>query len=448
MRVAPAGIAVALAALAVSLTAADDARALSCVPFTGAEYRRHADVVLEGVVLSGPHAQGDMASPARVQVPRYIKGRGPSVVEVGTGVPQVRPGDHPALVSEIAGDIAFSPGEVWRIYGDTPRGAGRSAARGILTPNPCLGTRQLGAAAALKRTPGSGVSAPDPAGVEDWRARLLLGPGPVQCVQVGRGKPRGHADCERMRGPGKLLVGVHTEGEEEEASTAVAVAGRGLRDVELTGPDGTARAAAQESGEIALFTLVGNVDPDGVAVRGVFADGTEAVIDRAARRALADDPEGEEPWEAVVERGYPPRGDGFVCVRWDQLAARFGTLYEPFTVSGECGDLARKPLFFAFRRYREYDERAHEQVTTRKVLFGAIGPEVTEVTVAGPDGQRRLEPSREGRAFISAYPRTVTHEELTVTFRFDDGSAAVYEGRKEVGIKTPTDVPLSSDDWP
>lgn len=178
-------------------------------------------------------------------------------------------------------------------------------------------------------------------------------------------------------------------------------------------------------------------------VRGLFADGTETVIDRAARRALGDDPEGEEPWEAVFEPAHPARGEGFACVRWDQTSARSETPYEPFVVSGECGNLARKPLFFAFRRFFDFDERKHEEVMTRKVLFGAVGPEVTEVTVAGPDGERRLEPSREGRAFITTYSRGVSHKELTVTLRFADGSVAVFTGRKEAGIKTPTDVPLS-----
>jgi hypothetical protein len=435
-------VAVSLA-VAVVGTAGPDAAATSCIFVPEAQARRGADVVLEGVVLSGPRARGVMASPARVRVAHYLKGWGPGIVDLGTGVLQVTPGDEPAFISTGPGDSFLSPGDVLRIYGQTPRGMGHSAAAGIIEPDLCDLTGRISARGILKYRPSSAVSAPDPRGGRRWRARLLLGPRHTWCIRFGRGRHQGNGECVPMRHRHRLLLGVGTEGMKEQASSSIVVAGRGLQRVEVSSPDGTRSVRARGSGRIALLPLSGYIDPDEVMVRGLFRDGAETVINSAAHRALADDPAGGTPWKAVIERAHPHRQKGLFCVRWRQTVSRSGFTGESPVQPGECGNLARDQAFFAVRRVLEYDENARRTVTMQNVLFGAVSREVTEVKVTGPDGERVLEPSPRG-AFIAAYPPAVTYLDLSLEFRFRDGSVASYSGRHYAAISTPRKAPLSN----
>lgn len=70
-----------------------------------------AAVVLEGVAQPGPSTpDGTLTSPAIFEVLRYVKGAGPSRVEVHTGITT-----SDGLLQVIAGSIAPRAGETWRI---------------------------------------------------------------------------------------------------------------------------------------------------------------------------------------------------------------------------------------------------------------------------------------------------------------------------------------------
>jgi hypothetical protein len=71
-----------------------------------------------------------LSSPARVAVIRYLKGHGPRIVRVQTGVTDTSKG-----VTENSEGILPMPGERWRIF------TGRS--RQPLPTSDCNGSRQL-----------------------------------------------------------------------------------------------------------------------------------------------------------------------------------------------------------------------------------------------------------------------------------------------------------------
>src|SRR5689334_19304298 len=130
-------LAILAAAAALAVAAPATAHATTCVrPGTGSPPARSADVIFDGVVLSGPRlaVTGDLLSPARLQVVRYVKGHGPRIVRVATSFGQGAIGT-PVL----AGGFMPEPGEALRVFGRTPRGAGSSTARGVLEPEVCGG---------------------------------------------------------------------------------------------------------------------------------------------------------------------------------------------------------------------------------------------------------------------------------------------------------------------
>jgi hypothetical protein len=90
----------------------------SCAAGSPSDYLTSAKIVFVGVMLPGPTVsmgQGDvLTSPARVRVVRYLKGDGPRVVTVVTGVTQAGNG---AAVSEEG--IQALAGQRWQIYATT-----------------------------------------------------------------------------------------------------------------------------------------------------------------------------------------------------------------------------------------------------------------------------------------------------------------------------------------
>jgi hypothetical protein len=88
----------------------------SCAgPGSPSGYMRAARTVFVGVMLPGPTVgiggRSVLASPARMRVVRYLKGHGPAVVTVSTGVTSAGGG---ATGSEDG--IEPRAGERWRIY--------------------------------------------------------------------------------------------------------------------------------------------------------------------------------------------------------------------------------------------------------------------------------------------------------------------------------------------
>ena len=108
--------------------------AASCVGLTPAQQFTNARIVVEGTMLRGRTlpvgSRQVLASPARMRVSRYMKGTGPRLVRVQTGVSVSRGG---AAVSEDG--IEPRPGERWRIYS--------SSSRQPFATSICAGSRQL-----------------------------------------------------------------------------------------------------------------------------------------------------------------------------------------------------------------------------------------------------------------------------------------------------------------
>lgn len=118
-------IAVSIAASSLLLGVAD--AYASCVPTTAAQQRARADVIFDGVALSGPTSTGIQ----RFRVTRYLKGRGPDVVRVNTG--NVRRADGTGTVTSVS--LVVRRGERWRIYA-------RGSALKVLSTSVCDGSRK------------------------------------------------------------------------------------------------------------------------------------------------------------------------------------------------------------------------------------------------------------------------------------------------------------------
>jgi hypothetical protein len=110
----------ALASAAPPTSGGTRAVAASCVGVsTGQEYRS-ARLVFDGRMLPGATVSTDdhrvLSSPARVEVNRYLKGHGPRIVRVQTGVTANSNG-----VTENSEGILPIAGERWRIFTDRSR---------------------------------------------------------------------------------------------------------------------------------------------------------------------------------------------------------------------------------------------------------------------------------------------------------------------------------------
>ncbi len=91
------------------------ASAASCVGWTPAQAFKAARVVLVGVMLPGRSEQaGELISPAKVRVIRFLKGHGPSTVGVQTAIQRSGNG-----YLENADGIDPHAGQRWKIYSDS-----------------------------------------------------------------------------------------------------------------------------------------------------------------------------------------------------------------------------------------------------------------------------------------------------------------------------------------
>ena len=91
------------------------ASAASCVGLTPAQQFKAARVVLVGVMLPGRSWRtGELLSPAKVRVIRFLKGHGPSKVQVQTAIQLSGNG-----YLENADGIDPRAGQRWKIYSDS-----------------------------------------------------------------------------------------------------------------------------------------------------------------------------------------------------------------------------------------------------------------------------------------------------------------------------------------
>jgi hypothetical protein len=417
-----------IAATALALLAAlagdrpEHAEGLSCAPVSDKELYRNADVIFDGVALSGPASPIELVSPARFKVIRYLKGRGPDIVRVETAM--ANPWEDHTLIS---GMPWFATGDAWRIYGNVPDEAGNSARLGVRSDRGCGGSGWFQSGAFL--TDGPGAAAAARTGVR-WKAMLHGAPGSLRCLHLWIPRQGTEVECKLLN-PGTVLIASALSKRDGEESTAVAVAGLGLVSFTVEGPLGTQVVDAAKNGGVGIATFPGYVDPDATTTLARFADGTERLVDSAARRTTAELPPTDRlsasAFEAVAEPAYPPE-PGVTCVRagptpsgLQNLDARFRSLRATW---GECGNLDQAPVFSALRYVGNPDTGDAESTT----IFGAAGPSVASVAVDGPDGRRPLPLSRQGRSFITAYAGEAAQSDLTLRIELADGTTLIYDG--------------------
>ena len=121
-------VAVVGAAVATLLHGAPEAYA-SCAPVRQSELWNLAAVIVDARALEGPTPTGVQ----RFRVVRYLKGRGPAVVHVATGV--ARNADGSGVTSSEG--ILVRRGERWRIFA-------RGSSRRILWTSVCDGSWRHG----------------------------------------------------------------------------------------------------------------------------------------------------------------------------------------------------------------------------------------------------------------------------------------------------------------
>ncbi|HEX8742903.1 MAG TPA: hypothetical protein VF712_07200 [Thermoleophilaceae bacterium] len=436
----------ALAALVACLALAPaDARALSCAaperPFSA-----YADVVFDGVLLSGPRQEplGTLASPARMQVLRYVKGRGPRVVEIGTDVPLLSTGDQGASYLLTPGLFEPYPGEVYRVFGDTPRGAGPSARLGVVTPHPCGGTFGRRTGSFLHVVPGSPVARYD-AGGRRWKAELLRGPGPLRCLRVHPGLDPDAIECERLGSRGRVLAAAVPAGGETWA-TAIAVTGPDLESIAVDGPLGRAEAAAAGRGRVALVVLAGYAERADLSVTARLRGGRSTALPGFGGGLLVPDPaDASLRWGVQLDAAHP-RAAGIGCVRFGQRpdTSRPGSRSAQ-PRHGECGRTADG--FFAVRHVDFYDEVARRDRRHATIVFGRAPAGVERVTIDGPDGEREAVAAGAGGPFALMYPPDVDHGDLTVTLHGPGGAELSIAGRRGWNLVRPPRSRLDGQ-WP
>ncbi len=393
-----------------------------------------ADVVVEGVLLSGPSFYGALLSPARFHVVRYLKGRGPRVIQVGTPQRQVATGRlllGPDLFGERSedardqsdGDQPPRAGEAYRIFART---RGRARERRELTElisNTCPGSdRRLSIRRVLRPVPGTLVRKRRGRSVR--RARLFRGRGELRCLRfVAGGGYKAHGACGYPRR--RTLVAMDARA----SSTAVALAGKGLRGFSATRLSDGARVNASAGGGVALALMHGSLDRKEVVIVARYRDGSTRTFGGLDRRAKVADPFGGPSWLAERERAYPSTARRRACVVvW--IDPVFGR-------SGECGSTGAPPFFFAIRRNSQPFDVTGRRVTTRRTaVFGAISQEVSDVTVTGPQGPQRPAISKRGRSFIALFAGHVPVSRLTVKFVLRDQTLS-YTGRRDVNLAPP-----------
>ena len=116
------------AAVAVLLLAAGNAYG-SCAAVSASEQWKRATVIVDARALEGPTATGVQ----RFRVVRYLKGRGPGVIRVATGV--VRKSDGSGVTSSVG--LFVRRGERWRIFAE-------GSTLGILRTSVCDGSWRHG----------------------------------------------------------------------------------------------------------------------------------------------------------------------------------------------------------------------------------------------------------------------------------------------------------------
>lgn len=439
-------IAVLIGGLALPATAA----ATSCIARTESQHRAGADVVVDAVALSGPEAHrphlhphtystGELVSPARFAVLRYLKGRGPRTIRVGTASPQRFAEQYAGSRGMIAGAFEPGPGEVFRIYGEVGAPASAPAGFELQTPSICGGTRPGRPGSYLRPLDRSRARSTDPAG-RPWGAVLTSAGGGLRCLRL---RPElkavvARGDCRRPAQEDASMHVVAAYGAGRRAATAVAVSGSAEQVTAATVSAGgrPVPLARSADGRVALALAGGVLDPGDFEVRMDTGSGARTLSDPAAR-ALDSDPSEEPGWAALAEPLLPGPVPGGPCAR---VHRRPSASALPWSGSGyaECGDPSAR-FFFAARQALDTPEGGGPDVPFRTLLFGRGGPDLAGVSVAGPGGVRDLSPAPGTGVFLAVYGPEVQPAQLSVRARFADGTSEDHTGRTEANV-----LPLSA----
>lgn len=121
--------------VAAALAAPASASAI-CAPSTEEQSLERAEVAFVGIAMRGPHSNGRLLSPARFWVVRYLKGTGPKIVRVQTGLFRTRRAGRTRFVGVSEG-IDPRAGEPWKIFGARSRS-------GVVRTSRCTGSRRFG----------------------------------------------------------------------------------------------------------------------------------------------------------------------------------------------------------------------------------------------------------------------------------------------------------------
>jgi hypothetical protein len=394
------------------------ADATTCAWIPGYDPYRAADVVVDGVLLSGPSRGGSLISPARFQVRRYVKGSGPRRLRVRTVTDQVLSGDFPGAFLQTPGRFFPRPGETYRLFGRTPR---RAAGAITVLGEVCGDDYAIRPRRVLAPLAGRAARVGSGRGV--WRARLYRGAAGVLCLRLGRRPDRFSAssDCRPSPRGRRLLALARRRG--PPASTAIAVALRRLQavTVERVADRLAVEATARRGVALAVLPALANRQDLRVTVR--LAGGATRTLLEPTRRTQAADPTGEQPWVADFERAYPRSARRTACVAVTQRESLIvGAPALDELVRGRCGDLRRRPFFFGVGRAYGYESQPSRPRVRQTVVFGAIGSEVADVHIAAAGERRRPSISPRGRAFLAVYAGDIAADDISISFRHRDGS--------------------------
>ena len=434
------------AVAAVCLLTPGSAGATSCAVPRGYDPFRAAHYVAEGVLLSGPSRDGVLFSPARLSVSRYLKGAGPSVLAVRTIGAQVAQGDlsdvRPFAVS---GTSLARAGEGWRVYGYMDPRRMRETRHAPVLGSVCTDhhlvapRRVLDPIGGSLRRVGSGRGR--------WQAKLFSGPGRLRCLRLGRHPQRigAHAECRSLRRARTTLVAVRRRSAGSRRTTAVALAARGLRSVEVLRASDSARSSASAPRGVALVVLPGASERGDLAITARYRNGSTRSLGASGERALDPGEGGGRAWAADLERLHNPLLPGGRCVALTRPDNPWRSIMPAdYARAGACGNLRRRPFFFAVSYVRENPPavREGEPGVRQTLVFGGLGRAVEGVTIRVPAGERHPAISLRGRSFIATYQGKVAVPDISLEFRLRDQTLRTFSGQRSANLVRASRVRL------
>ena len=419
---------VVAAVVAVCAVAPSSASAISCVaPATPEESAAaRADVVLEGIALSGERTPGGaLSATARVLVTRYRRGTGPRVVRVATSTVLYRFG----VIGEIGGGFSPAVGDAVRVTGDRVQRlrhslTGALLERGTILPDLCFGTGTFSPRRLLTARPGRATS-------DGWSAVAQRGTHGLECVRYAPPGATHFDECERLsaRRPVGVGTAIDLGGAARPPSTGVVAYGPGLRSLEARVGDEVRTATPPRPGAPAVVAFPGRVERYDIRIRTTSTAGERVRTGDRSTRVFADDPGGLPAWGA----GSADDPGGERCAFFSATTPR----YPRAVLDGDAGELCRRApagasLVGVERAGCSAQCPPEVRDVVRTVVFGRAGRRVTRVTLDGPGGTRDLPLARRGGAFLAVLEGDVARGAITVTLHSPSGAVSVRGRRSTV----------------